>query len=48
MTAGEKLTERDALEALLLPSANNVAHMLAVWDAGGEDAFITKMNDAAQ
>ncbi|MFI5895136.1 D-alanyl-D-alanine carboxypeptidase [Actinoplanes sp. NPDC051513] len=45
--AGEKITEREALEALMLPSANNVAHMLGVWDAGSQDAFLTKMNDAA-
>jgi len=48
VTAGEKITEREALEALLLPSANNVAHMLGVWDAGSADAFLTRMNDAAQ
>jgi serine-type D-Ala-D-Ala carboxypeptidase (penicillin-binding protein 5/6) len=45
--AGERMTERDALEALMLPSANNVAHMLGVWDAGSNDAFVTAMNDAA-
>ncbi|MEU8818632.1 D-alanyl-D-alanine carboxypeptidase [Actinoplanes sp. NPDC048796] len=45
---GEKLTERDALEALMLPSANNIAHQLAVWDAGSEEAFLTKMNAAAE
>jgi D-alanyl-D-alanine carboxypeptidase (penicillin-binding protein 5/6) len=45
--AGERITEREALEALMLPSANNVAHMLGVWDAGSEAAFLTKMNDAA-
>jgi D-alanyl-D-alanine carboxypeptidase (penicillin-binding protein 5/6) len=47
VAAGEKISERDALEALMLPSANNVAHMLAVWDAGSEDAFLERMNDAA-
>ena len=47
VVAGEKMTERDALEALMLPSANNVAHMLGVWDAGSQDAFLTRMNDAA-
>ena len=36
--AGETLSERQALEALLLPSANNVAHILARWDAGGDEA----------
>ncbi|MGK5682022.1 D-alanyl-D-alanine carboxypeptidase family protein [Actinoplanes sp. URMC 104] len=45
--AGEKLTERDAIEALMLPSANNIAHQLAVWDAGSEAAFVGKMNAAA-
>lgn len=45
--AGEELTERDALEALLLPSANNIAKMLAVWDAGFESAFVDDMNAAA-
>ncbi len=44
---GEKLTERDAIEALMLPSANNIAHQLAIWDAGSESAFVGKMNDAA-
>jgi D-alanyl-D-alanine carboxypeptidase (penicillin-binding protein 5/6) len=47
VAAGEVLTERQALEALLLPSANNVAHLLGVWDAGSAGAFVTKMNDAA-
>lgn len=46
IVAGQKMTQRDALEALMLPSANNVAHMLAVWDAGSEDAFVERMNDA--
>lgn len=46
--AGEQLTERQALEALLLPSANNVATMLAAWDAGSVGAFVAKMNDRAR
>src|SRR5262245_37178765 len=45
--AGEVLTERQALEALLLPSANNIALILARWDAGGTGAFVDKMNDEA-
>lgn len=48
VVAGERLTERDALEALMLPSANNIAHQLAVWDAGSEAAFVAKMNAAAE
>jgi D-alanyl-D-alanine carboxypeptidase (penicillin-binding protein 5/6) len=47
VAAGETLTERDALEALMLPSANNVAHLLAGWDAGSQEAFVAKMNAAA-
>lgn len=47
VTAGEQLTERQALEALLLPSANNVAQILATWDAGSIPAFLAKMNATA-
>jgi D-alanyl-D-alanine carboxypeptidase (penicillin-binding protein 5/6) len=46
--AGEELSERQALEALLLPSANNVATLLARWDAGSEDAFVARMNAQAR
>jgi D-alanyl-D-alanine carboxypeptidase (penicillin-binding protein 5/6) len=45
--AGERLTERQALEALLLPSADNMAQILARWDAGSPAAFLRKMNAAA-
>ena len=45
---GEVLTERQALEALLLPSANNLATLLAEWDAGSEVAFVAKMNAMAR
>jgi D-alanyl-D-alanine carboxypeptidase (penicillin-binding protein 5/6) len=48
VAAGERLTERQALEALLLPSANNIAVVLARWDAGGVDQFVARMNAAAQ
>ena len=44
---GERLTERQALMALLLPSANNVAIMLARAVAGTVPAFVAKMNRAA-
>ena len=37
--AGERLTERQALEALLLPSADNMAWILARWDAGSQAAL---------
>lgn len=45
--AGEVLSERQALEALLLPSANNVAILLAVHEAGSVEAFVAEMNEAA-
>jgi len=45
---GEKLTERQALEAMLVPSGNNIASMLARWDAGSEAAFVAKMNARAR
>jgi serine-type D-Ala-D-Ala carboxypeptidase (penicillin-binding protein 5/6) len=45
--AGEQLTERQALEALLIPSANNVAHSLAVHSAGSTTAFVGEMNSQA-
>lgn len=46
--AGERISERQALQALLLPSANNIAVMLAVHDAGGVAAFVARMNTTAQ
>ncbi|WP_301175463.1 D-alanyl-D-alanine carboxypeptidase family protein [Actinomadura geliboluensis] len=47
VTAYQKLTQRKALEALLIISANDVAHELARWDSGSEQAFVAKMNAAA-
>jgi D-alanyl-D-alanine carboxypeptidase (penicillin-binding protein 5/6) len=47
VAAGEVLTERQALTALLLPSADNVAWILARWDAGSNAAFLAKMNATA-
>jgi len=44
---GAVFTEREALQAVLLPSANNMARILAAWDAGGIEEFVVKMNDAA-
>jgi D-alanyl-D-alanine carboxypeptidase (penicillin-binding protein 5/6) len=46
--AGEQLTERQLLEALLIPSANNIAEMLAVETAGSEPRFIAEMNAKAR
>lgn len=48
VVAGERLTERQALEALLLPSADNMAWILARWDAGSQAAFVAKMNATAR
>lgn len=48
VAAGEELTELQALEALLLPSANNIAAVLARWDAGSERAFVARMNATAR
>jgi D-alanyl-D-alanine carboxypeptidase (penicillin-binding protein 5/6) len=45
--AGERISEHQALEALLLPSANNMAAMLAVHDAGTIAAFVARMNTTA-
>lgn len=45
---GEQLTEYEALEALLLPSANNIAILLARWSLGSVEAFVAKMNARAQ
>ncbi|KAB2380763.1 D-alanyl-D-alanine carboxypeptidase [Actinomadura montaniterrae] len=48
ITAGQRLTERKALEALLIISANDLAHELARWDSGGDQPFVAKMNAAAR
>jgi len=48
ITAGEQLTELQALQALLLPSANNIAAVLARWDAGSVDRFVARMNAIAR
>ena len=47
VNAGETLTERQLLLALLLPSANNIADTLAVWVSGNVAAFVTRENGAA-
>jgi serine-type D-Ala-D-Ala carboxypeptidase (penicillin-binding protein 5/6) len=48
IVAGEQLTERQALQALLLPSANNIAVVLARWDAGSPNRFVARMNATAR
>ena len=47
LVEGQQLSQYEALEMLLLPSANNVARLLARWDATTEEAFVKKMNDTA-
>ncbi len=46
--SGERITERQALEGLLLPSGNNLAEILARWDAGSQAAFVARMNAEAR
>ncbi|MGW1269461.1 D-alanyl-D-alanine carboxypeptidase [Streptomyces sp. NPDC002491] len=46
--AGDKLTEKQALSAVIIPSANNIARLLARWDAGSVEAFVKKMNATAK
>ncbi|MFB7596438.1 D-alanyl-D-alanine carboxypeptidase [Streptomyces sp. NPDC056160] len=46
--AGQTLTEKQALSAVMIPSANNIARLLARWDAGSEAAFVKKMNATAK
>jgi serine-type D-Ala-D-Ala carboxypeptidase (penicillin-binding protein 5/6) len=48
IAVGEELTERQALQALLVPSANNIAEVLARWDAGSVAGFVVRMNVAAR
>ncbi len=45
---GEELTERQLLEALLIPSGNNIARLLAVQVAGSETDFVADMNAKAR
>jgi D-alanyl-D-alanine carboxypeptidase (penicillin-binding protein 5/6) len=47
VAAGEQLSEYQALQALLVPSGNNIAELLAAWDAGSAGAFVDKMNARA-
>jgi D-alanyl-D-alanine carboxypeptidase (penicillin-binding protein 5/6) len=46
--ADEQLTERQLLEALLIPSGNNIARMLATGVAGSETRFLAEMNAEAR
>ncbi|MBT3150158.1 D-alanyl-D-alanine carboxypeptidase [Streptomyces sp. CHD11] len=46
--AGDRYTERQLLELLLIPSGNNIARLLARWDSGSQEAFVLKMRRAAR
>ncbi|MEU9608293.1 D-alanyl-D-alanine carboxypeptidase [Streptomyces sp. NPDC048057] len=45
--AGRSYTQRELLEIMMVSSANNVARLLARWDAGSQEAFVAKMNRTA-
>jgi serine-type D-Ala-D-Ala carboxypeptidase (penicillin-binding protein 5/6) len=47
LQAGEVLSERQALDGMLVHSANDLAYSLAVWDGGSLPAFLAKMNATA-
>lgn len=44
---GEKLTEYQILEAMLVPSATNIADSAAVWAFGSMNAYLAKANQYA-
>jgi len=48
VTAGEQISEYEAIEDIMIASANNVARLLARWDAGSDAAFVQKMNATAK
>jgi serine-type D-Ala-D-Ala carboxypeptidase (penicillin-binding protein 5/6) len=48
VSAGEELTERDALMAILLPSANNIAVLVARQVSGSVGSFVAEMNRTAR
>lgn len=46
--AGQRLTQLQLLQGLLVPSANNYAEILAAWDAGSIADFVDRMNQEAE
>ncbi len=48
VSQGESLDERQLLQALLVASGNNIAAILANYDAGSSTAFVAKMNSTAE
>ncbi len=47
LRAGEKMSVRDLLTAMMLPSANDAAYALAEGAAGSVSAFVDRMNEEA-
>ncbi|MFE6776895.1 D-alanyl-D-alanine carboxypeptidase [Streptomyces sp. NPDC057702] len=45
---GAQITQREAIESIMIASANNIARLLARWDSGTEAEFVKKMNEAAK
>lgn len=48
VTLGEKLTEKQLLQGLMIPSGNNIAQTLGRWVAGTDEAFVARMNETAK
>lgn len=48
VSLGERLTERELLLGLMLPSANNLAETLGRWVSGSQDAFVLRLNLLAE
>ncbi|NJP46975.1 serine hydrolase [Actinacidiphila epipremni] len=48
VTQGQQFSERQMLQLLLVPSGNNIARLLARWDAGTQEAFVAKMTATAR
>ena len=47
IAAGERISQRQALQGLLIASGNNMADILARWDAGNIPTFVKDMNENA-
>ncbi len=48
VAAGEKISLQDAMKGLLIASGDNMAEILARWDAGSVPAFVARMNSNAR
>lgn len=48
VSAGERLTELQLLQGMLIPSGNNLAQVLARWVSGNQSAFVAQMNVEAR